>query len=109
MNSGEIYLRNPTPLRSNHLTGFFSLFYKLTNQPIFVQMPNNPSYWVPVYSTVEKLEESAAELGVVGWKIVKIDDGVDFSESVFSAGYRIMLDPYILPNDKVTRWTEIVR
>lgn len=99
----------PTRLTPNHLTGFFVPFHEKTNQPSLINMPGHTDVWVAVYSTVEKLEESSSYLGLKNYKIVPITDGVDFANSIFESGRRIMLDPFALVSENKTRWTEIVK
>jgi len=61
-----------------------------------------------VFSTLDKLEESCAELGFKDYRIKHIDDGREFIESVMEGGVRIMLDPYRVTSENKTRWTEII-
>jgi hypothetical protein len=71
-------------------------------------MPDNPHYWIPVFSTQEKLEKSCAELSIVDYKIKQITDGYDFLDSLREQNVRVMLDPYAVISENKTRWTEIV-
>lgn len=71
-------------------------------------MPGNPHFWLAVFSTLDKLEESCAELGFKDYRIKHIDDGREFIESVMESGVRIMLDPYRVTSENKTRWTEII-
>src|SRR4051812_745900 len=100
----EIKLSNPKAIK---ITGCFVPFYVDTKQPCLIRLPDNPNYWVPVYSTVDKLEESTAQLNIKNYSIKQITDGMDFAGSIFDAGVRIMLDPYVVTSEKKTRWTEV--
>ena len=101
---GEVLLSQP---RGIAVSGYFSPFHH-NDQPWLIQMPNNPSYWLAVFSSVEKLEESCADLGIRDYKIKQITDGRDFVESIIEQGVRIMLDPYAVRSENKTRWTEVV-
>ena len=71
-------------------------------------MPDNDSTWLAVFSAVDKLEESCAELGIKEYKIVQIKNGDEFCRSVIGYGLRIMLDPFTIRSENKTRWTEVV-
>ena len=90
-----------------NITGYLTPF-KQNGQPHLIQMPGNPHFWLAVFSSLVRLEESCAELGFVGYRIKQIDDGRDFIESVMEGGVRIMLDPYRVTSENKTRWTEII-
>lgn len=94
-------------IRSANLDGYFMPF-QLHEQPWLIQMPGNPSFWVPVYSSIEKLEESCAELGIKSFKVKQITGSRDFVKSLVEQNIRVMLDPYAVRSENKTRWTEIV-
>lgn len=91
------------------ITGYFSPFVVVPgapcDQPIVFKMPNDEQF-ILVCSTVEKLEETLRQKSVSEYKIKRIEDGIDFANSIFRSGIRIMIDPYEVPGGK-TRWTEI--
>lgn len=89
-----------------NITGCLTPFRN--GQPILIQLPENPNFWVAVFSTKYKMEESCVDLGIENYAIKQITDGIDFIESIVEHGIRIMLDPYILRSENKTRWTEIV-
>lgn len=105
-NPTEKLLSGPT---SKNLTGCFSPFQH-NNQPWFMKLPGNDSYWVIAYSSIEKMEEGMADLGVPKdqYKVKHIDNGREFVESIVEHGIRVALDPYTIRHRNVTRWTEIV-
>jgi len=92
--------------KSIEVTGCLSPFRN--GQPCFIQMPNNPHFWVAVFSTKDKLEESCADLGITDYTIKQVTDERDFIESIVEGGVRIMLDPYAVRSENKTRWTEII-
>lgn len=94
-------------LRAVKVTGFLSPF-RHNDQPWVLKMPNNPSCWIAIFSSVEKLEEACADLNIRDYKIKQITDGRDFVESIIEQGVRIMLDPYAIRSENKTRWTEVV-
>lgn len=101
----EKMLSNPKSIR---VTGCLSPFRE-DGQPVFFQMPDNPNFWVAVFTTKDKLEESCADLGITDYTIKQVTDGKDFVESIVENGVRIMLDPYAIRSENKTRWTEIAQ
>lgn len=96
------------------LSGKFSPFMPSKNigvpdQPAYITLHDAPgTYWCVVFSTVEALHAAMAFCGIKGYKIKQINDGREFAESVLATGMvRLMLDPYIVNNEK-TRWTEVI-
>lgn len=100
----EKLLSNFTPAS---ITGCLTPFQS-DGQPWFVHLPNNPNYWVPVFSTVEKLEAGCVDLNINDYFIKEISDGLEFIESIKIVGLRVMLNPYSVREENKTRWTEIV-
>lgn len=90
-----------------NITGCLSPF-KENGQPWLVQLPGNPSYWVAVYTTEEKLRAGCVDLNIQNYRIKEVTDGVDFLDSICSAGIRVMLNPYSIRSENKTRWTEIL-
>lgn len=62
-------------------------------------------WFIAIFSTMKKLEQSMEFAGVKEYSIKQIDDGIDFIDSIKEQGGRIMLDPYIVNGN--TRFTEI--
>lgn len=98
--------RRLSPPRPAELTGYYTP--SQNGGPLNIILPGNPSWWVPVFSSVEKMEESCAELGIRDYSVKQITDGFDFVTSIVEAGGRVMLDPYRVSCENKTRWTEIV-
>jgi hypothetical protein len=96
----------PETLRDIQVTGNFCPFHS-DNQPVLVKMPEVETFFVLVFSTVEKLEAEMKRIGIDDYKIKHIEDGVEFCESVWEAGVRIMRDPYIVEGSR-THWTEVL-
>ena len=96
-------------VRPVSLTGKFMAFLKKRNSPLLVNVADSPDFFVPVFTEVIDLHRTAAYLGYKEdeIQIKHIDDGPDFADSVFTAGLRIMLNPYIVDKTK-TRWTEVI-
>lgn len=97
--------KNLSNLRGINLNGCLSPF-KDNGQPWLVKMPENPHFWVVVFTTKAKLEESCVELGIADYTIKQVIDGRDFVDSIVEGGTGIMLDPYVVENK--TRWTEVL-
>lgn len=95
--------------KGTNITGYLSPFRE-NNQPWLIQLPENPHYWVAIYSDEDKLRIGCADLGIGEgeYKIKQITDGVEFLDSILSAGVRVMLNPYSLRSENKTRWTEII-
>jgi len=98
----------PESIRSVDITGNLSPFL-FNDQPVFVKMPNEDSRFVLVFTTEDKLRESMKFVlpPRTEYKIKYVDDGVEFCESIWEQGYRVMRDPYIVDGCK-THWTEIM-
>jgi hypothetical protein len=94
-------------LRAISITGYFSPFY-LDNQPILASI-GGVGQMILVFSTVEKLREGMGKFFPgQEYRIKHIDDGTEFTDSIFEYRIRVALDPRIVEGCK-TRWTEIVR
>jgi hypothetical protein len=102
----EKLLSKPRSIEVSEVTGCLTPFKD--GQPWFIRMPNNPSFWVAVFSTKDKLEASCAELGITDYTIKQVTDGRDFIKSIVEGGVRIMRDPYAVRSENKTRWTEII-
>lgn len=89
------------------ITGCLSPF-RQNGQPWLIQLPDNPSYWVAVYTTEEKLRAGCIDLNIHDYKIKQVTDGIDFIDSICSVGIRVMLNPYSVREENKTRWTEIL-
>ena len=89
------------------ITDFLSPFQH-NGQPYLVQLPGNPYYWVPIFSTEDKLKQSCVELDISDYCIKQITDGRDFLASLSEQNVRVMLDPYAVKSENKTRWTECV-
>ena len=110
MNESVDEFRKSKATKPIELTGKFSPFEKVSqflDQPIYVEMPNINARWVVVYSKVEDLQEFMCRSNIKDYKIKLIEDGIEFSQSIFENGLRIMLDPRVIDNQK-TKWTEVV-
>jgi hypothetical protein len=99
------------PPESMKITGFLLLWYEDTNQPVLLRShpsDNNPHVMLPIFSTHDKLYDAVrAWLKPDGpWKIKKIDDGIDFLNSI---GGKVLVaaDPHIVNGN--TRFTAVFR
>lgn len=81
--------------------------FHFNEQPILIRMPNINSYFVAVFSTVEKLEEEMIRLGIKDYKIKYITNTMEFASSIFEENVRIMLDPYGTDHN-TTKWIEVI-
>jgi hypothetical protein len=88
------------------VTGFFVPFLE-NGQPCLITPPDHSNFWVAIFSTVDKLEESCAEFKIPKYKVKQISDGNEFLQSIFDAKIRVMLDPYLMKSENKTRWTEV--
>jgi len=83
-------------------------------QPQLVQVDDCDDFFLPLFSTEEKLRAFMVLLdhrmnrAATRYTIKEVTDGKDFVDSIFEGGVRVMLDPILLDNNR-TRWTEIVR
>lgn len=76
------------------------------DQPVLTEFPHTPVYFLSIFSTVEKLHQMMKIIGISDYKIKRIMDAKEFTQSIFEAGVRIAADPWI--NDKGnTRFTEV--
>jgi hypothetical protein len=85
----------------------------LNDQPWYMELPDNPFYWVPVFSTQEQLFAWTTEVGIQihEFKIKQIQDGREFLDSIEEGGLgliRVALNPYLVRDRNVTRWTEVL-
>lgn len=80
--------------------------------PLVVQIDGSEDYFLPIFSTEEKLHAHMAHLKrkmgeEMEYKIQQVDEPEAFCESVWGSGVRIMQDPIVI-TDNHTRWTEIM-
>lgn len=78
------------------------------DRPVLVQQPGIEEYFVPVFSTVEKLKQGMVFIGVKGYSIKKVVDSLEFITSIREVGVRVMLDPRPDLDEQITRWTELI-
>lgn len=102
---GEERFRGITGEGAHVLTGKLMPVHRRDDQPVILTMPNNPSHFVPVFSTESDLRAAMLQAQQKTYKIKQITDGLDFAKSIIEAKCRIMLDPRVV--DGNTRWTEI--
>jgi hypothetical protein len=95
-------------VRPIDITGYLTPFDE-DGQPICVCISNGgiSGRMVVVFSTEEKLRASMEFIGHSDYKIKKVDDPLDFCESIWEQQCRVICDPRIVGENK-TRWTEIV-
>jgi len=80
----------------------------LNGQPFLAQMPNIIADFVVIFTTEDKLREAMKHFASgEEYKIKQITDGIEFCESIYEGGARIMRDPYIVDGER-THWTEIM-
>jgi hypothetical protein len=84
-------------------------------QPQLVQVDDCDDFFLPLFSTEEKLREFMVLLDdrmkriATHYTIKEVTDGFEFLDSIFEhEGVRIMLDPILLDNNR-TRWTEVIK
>lgn len=88
-----------------NIDGYFSPF-AYNDQPHLVELPDNPNKWIVVFSNVDALKKSCEFLNIKDYKIKRIDDGLDFIDSLKPYGIRVMANPYVINGN--TRWTEVL-
>lgn len=81
-------------------------------QPVLLSMPGSELYYLPVFSTEDKLRDLMATAGVPFVSIKRVDDGGQFLASVYEnqgalETIRVILDPHYLPNGRC-RFTQIL-
>jgi hypothetical protein len=93
-----------------NLTGH--LFPWRKEEPLSVQVIGSKDWFIPLFSTEEKLRCFVQRLiqdGVVvetEYRIKKVEDQDEFLGSIFAEGLRVMVDPRF--EDGKIRWTEVV-
>jgi hypothetical protein len=76
------------------VTDYVFLVYTDNEQPVLIKGPE--FYMVPIFSTIEKLEEYKPILNPRdSVKVKQIMDGIDFLTSIHEGGARVIIDPYI--------------
>lgn len=95
----------------DYLTGKLFPWNKSTEQPVLINMPGSPYFYLPLFSSKEKLEGMLAAGRIPFDSIKHIDDGREFLTSLTeSPGWtetKVILDPYFLENGRV-RFTELM-
>jgi len=86
--------------RGLNITGCF-LSYR-EGQPVLIRCEGK--CFLPIYSTVEKLEASMEFMKVPDYKIKHIDDGLDFIKSL-EGQVVVALDPHVVNGN--TRFTGV--
>lgn len=91
-----------------NVDGYFLAWEK--TQPYVIRLENSDDWFLPIFSTVEKLKAHMAyiqqKLGPTPYTIKKIDSGLEFFKSVHGQA-RVMVDPEIV-SEHHTRWKEMV-
>ncbi len=67
--------------------------FKSATQPLALSMPGTDDLFLAVFSTEGKLLRFLWQFDLKHFKIVQINDGPDFLESI-TGHYRVMIDPY---------------
>jgi len=81
-------------------------------QPVLLSMPGSLLFYLPLFSTEEKLRETMKQAGVPFRSIKHVDDGAVFLASVYGDNpgaletLAVILDPYFLPSGRV-RFTQV--
>ena len=123
-----------SPLEKRNVEGCLFPWCPVSQQPILVQMPGCNDFFLPLFSTQEKLDAhmlylyehgglkmpiTVRELALADTPVLEIlshlftikqvqaGGQIEFLSSIFEAGVRIMLDPYRTERN-TTKWTEIV-
>jgi hypothetical protein len=104
--------RHVGPFRATNIEGFTVLFEE-DGQPFLVRVHGADCYYIPIFSTVDKLREFAADYGeavglVPSLTLKKISDGVEFLSDVAKASrpIRVMADPFKKPTGMIG-WIEV--
>lgn len=99
------------PIQAASIEGYFLPWQN--GQPLFVKLNGCDDWFLPIFSTEEKLDEVVSYLTVKGYfelapySIKQVTGQRDFLESIFEGGVRVMADPQII-NENHTKWTEVV-
>jgi len=96
--------RTDKPPEDVTLTG--KLFPWKNNQPVFLRVPKSPYYYLPCFSTEEKLRDVLKRAGVEFASIKQIQDGPEFLTTEFPPLTKIIIDPYFTAEGRV-RWVEL--
>lgn len=90
-----------------NITGYALPAYH-NDQPVLIALQGTSDLFVPVFSTIEKLQAFMSELAVkIHYdKIKQVMNGREFADSVLLHA-RIAIDPYVTDAGRL-RWTEIV-
>jgi len=77
------------------------------DQPVLLNMPGSPSFYLPCFTTEDKLRQTMGRAKIEFQKIKRIDDGREFLASIEAQrGVVVIVDPHFLENGRV-RFTEI--
>jgi hypothetical protein len=102
------------PQRDINLTGYF--FPWQDDAPVLMKLDGTGDFFLPLFSTVEKLREMVSVTAIEMDGIKRIDNGPEFLSSIpteLSTGgqrLRIMVDPHRTEDDNYkTRFTEVIR
>lgn len=95
-----------------NVRGYVFLYVQFQG-PLLVQINGCEDYFLPIFSTPEKLHDHVLYLkrrsnGQYGGGIKQIVDPIEFINSMLDNNVRIMVDPIVI-NDDCTRWKEIMR
>jgi hypothetical protein len=94
MTDSPAFWRRSDRVLSLNLSGYLFLVYTDDEQPVLG--PMGDTYFLPVFSTKEKLDAYIPVFAPKSpTKIKQITDGKEFVDSIHEGGVRIMVDPYI--------------
>ena len=92
-------------VQASDLTGKLMAVLPAGNAAL-AQIPNNPSFWVPVFDDEEYIHKWLAIAGIADYKLKQITDGLEFLASLEDQGIRVMLNPRQV--GLKIRWTEVM-
>lgn len=97
------------PLRSVELSGKLLPFTEKgpNGQPHYMMVPGSPHNYLPCFDTEKQLDTIMEKVGITNYVVKKIDDGVEFLESI-PKEIKVALNFREVEGGKV-RWTEIQR
>jgi hypothetical protein len=119
---GEIMSDNFAPrpvanaqIREINLTGYLFPWQEDATwaAPVLMKLDGTNDFFLPLFSTLEKLHHMATLTAFDTSAIKRIDDGDEFLKSIpkelpTGQRLRIMIDPY-RADDKKTRFTEVIK
>ena len=103
--------RTDAPEREVALTGKVFPWDPTIDNPLLLRMEESPAHYLACFSSADALRAMMAKLGITGYTIKLIQDGLEFHSSLPSTVggqiLHVILDPYFTEQGRI-RFTQVL-